>query len=291
MKKLIVGCGYLGRRVAAAWLEAGHEVFALTRSENNADELRTHGIQPIIGDVTNCSTLKQLPDIETAFYAVGWDRTSEKSMDEVYVTGLKNVLQELEGKVNRLIYISSTSVYGQADDSWIDENSPTEPTTPSGKISLDAERVVWDFFPRLSSAENCGANVLRLAGIYGPGRLIGRAAALKSEKPLTTNADGWLNLIHVDDAVQAVSACETRGILSETYLVSDDRPIQRREFYEALAALVGAPPPQFQTVENSTRQQSKRCSNRKIHTDLEIRLSYPTITEGLPHAVRSSDEK
>ncbi len=93
MSVLIVGCGYLGLRAATAWLAARRKVYSLTRSR--ADELRTYGIEPIIGDVLNPESLKALPQTDTVLYAVGLDRSAGKPMREVYVTGLGNVLGAL----------------------------------------------------------------------------------------------------------------------------------------------------------------------------------------------------
>ena len=93
MDKLIVGCGYLGRRVARAWLAEGDRVFALTRSPANAVELQGMGITPVIGDICHPDSLTELPAVHTVLFAVGYDRSSGKSQREVYVDGLKSVLQ------------------------------------------------------------------------------------------------------------------------------------------------------------------------------------------------------
>ena len=105
-RKLIIGCGYLGRRVARRWLAQRDAVFALTRSAERAGEFQASGIVPIVGDVTDPASLATIPDVETALYAVGLDRASGKSMREVYVGGLENVLNHLVGKVRKFLYIS-----------------------------------------------------------------------------------------------------------------------------------------------------------------------------------------
>jgi nucleoside-diphosphate-sugar epimerase len=265
---LILGCGYLGRVVARRWLAAGHRVAALTRSR--VDELRALGIEPIVGDVTDPGL--QLPAAETVLYAVGMDRSSGKTMREVYVGGLANVLAVLPG-VRRFIYVSSTSVYGQADGGWVDEASPTEPVEESGRVVLECERLLRDRRP--------DAIILRLAGIYGPGRVIRRAAVERGE-PLTADPDGWLNLIHVEDGAAAVVAAADRGELGAIYNVADDRPVTRREFYAEMAALVGAPAPRFAA---GTERSNRRVSNRRMRAGLGVELQFPDFRAGLRDAI------
>jgi len=228
---LIFGCGYLGRRVAARWIAAGHPVVALTRS--NSSTLAQLGIQPITGDILDPPSLRQFPTAATVLYAVGLDRTAGRSMRDVYVTGLGHVLDTLPA-CERFIYISSTSVYGQTDGEWVDENSPTEPTEPSGQVVLEAEQLLRSRMPT--------AIILRFAGIFGPGRL--RKQVMTGE-PITGDPDRWLNLIHVEDGVDAVLAAEARSEPGQTYNICDDEPLTRRGFYQRLAESLGAPPPRF----------------------------------------------
>src|SRR5688572_11770654 len=115
--KLIVGCGYLGMRVARRWLAAEEPVAAVTRYARRAEEFRATGILPIIGEVTQPASLQQLATLlgpgDTLLYAVGYDRSAGLAMEQVYVQGLQNVLAAIHPKIGRVIYISSTGVYGQ----------------------------------------------------------------------------------------------------------------------------------------------------------------------------------
>lgn len=287
MQKLIIGCGYLGERIARAWRRAGDDVWALTRSPARAEQFRAAGVTPVLGDVTQPETLQALPRTQTVLYAVGLDRTAGKSQREVYVDGLDNVLRVLSADVQRFISISSTSVYGQASGEWIDESSETVPVRPNGRVCLDAEQVVWKHFPRDQATATHGANILRLAGIYGPGRLLSRIEVLRSGEPVSGNPDAWLNLIHVDDAVRSVLACEQHGTPGEIYLVCDSMPVRRADYYRELAGLVGAPEPRFGKAEESAdgRVLNKRCSNHRIRDELRVELAFPTIHEGLKDAV------
>ena len=286
VSKLIIGCGYLGQRVAAEWIAQGHRVSALTRSEEHADRFRSQGIEPVIGDVTNCDSLSQLPEVETVLYSVGFDRGSGKSQREISVDGLENVLKQIASRFNRLIFISSTSVYGQSEAEWVDETSPTQPVRLNGKICLEAEGLVWKYSAHQEPGSSSTTSVLRLAGIYGPGRLLRRLDEVTSGKPMSGKPDAWLNLIHVDDAVRAILACEEQGQPGETYLVCDDKPITRREYYQSLAKLVSAEAPRF-TQNDESQSLNKRCSNRKLHEELKVELRFPTIRAGLPNAIPS----
>lgn len=283
MSKLIIGCGYLGKRVAAAWLQQGHAVTALTRSQKNADALATLGITPVVGDILQPETLKNLPAVDTLLYAVGFDRTTGHSQREVYVNGLDNVLNTLGKDIHRLIYISSTSVYGQQDGSIVDANSPTNPAPGSGKVCLEAEQTVWNNFGQRHLNKTC--IILRSAGIYGPDRLLRRIESLKQQEPITGNPDSWLNLVHVEDLSKAVLALESASNVSgKTYLACDDRPIHRREYYELLATLSEAPPPIFESAAETTTL-GKRCSNIQLKTDTAWQPVYSDILTGLPAAI------
>lgn len=290
MGKLIVGCGYLGLRVATAWIAAGNRVAALTRSAERAKQFANAGIQPIVGDICRPETLKSLPTAETVLFAVGYDRSSGYSQQAVYVDGLKNVLDCVASRTNRLIYISSSSVYGQSAGEWVDETSECQPVQPGGQCCLAAEKLVWTYFPDSNSQPvgDRSANVLRLSGIYGPGRLLSRVESLRAGEPLTGRGDAWLNLIHVDDGVRAVLAAERLGQPGQTYLISDNLPIQRAEYYGQLAALCGAPAPRFNPEVAASRGSggiNKRCRNQRMTDVLKVDLQYPTINEGLPQAI------
>lgn len=288
MRRLIIGCGYLGRRVASRWVAAGDQVVALTRSETNAATLRTLGISPLIGDVTDATTLQSLPECDTVLHAVGFDRAASATKREVYVDGLASVLRRMADRCGRFIHISSTSVYGQCNGEWVDEESQCDPQTDSGKICLDAENLVLEQF--LENTTAASRTVLRLSGIYGPDRLLSRIDQLRTGQPLPGPEDGWLNLIHVEDAAQTVITCVETEQPEPLYLVSDDRPVRRGDYYRLLASLVGAPEPAFDpdAVARHSRGINKRCRNRRLREQLRVTLAYPQIETGVAHAVNAS---
>lgn len=275
--KLIIGCGYLGSRVAQQWMGQGNRVFALTRTAARAGQLSRLGVTPLVGDVLVPDSLPALPQVETVLYAIAPDRKSGAVPREVSIRGLHNMLPRLAGAA-RLIYISSTSVYGQNGGEWVDENSPCEPESENGRICLEAEQILRRAAPPV--------NILRLAGLYGPGRLIARVDALRSGVPIGGNPEAWLNLIHVEDAAATVPACERHGKPGETYVVCDDRPIPRREYYELVARLAETPAPVFDGASGAASTElNKRCCNRRLHEALEVALRFPTIFEGVPQAL------
>lgn len=277
MTKLIVGCGYLGSRVARLWRDAGHEVFAMTRAPARAKQWGELGLRPIVGDVTCALKLDTLPAADTVLYAVGFDRGAGHDQREVYVDGLRNVLDALPRSVGRFIYISSTSVYGQNDGSWVDEASPCEPAGANGQVCLDAERLLQ------SHSLGKRATVLRLAGIYGPGR-IPRASALRAGEPIPAPPEGWLNLIHVDDAAAVVLAAEAAAQPAALYTVSDGAPVPRRDYYAELSRLLEAPPPRYDSTGGTPSRRAptdKRVGNARMLADLRVSLVYPSYREGL----------
>jgi nucleoside-diphosphate-sugar epimerase len=276
MRRLIIGCGYVGRRAADAWSRRGDEITVLTRSPDHAADFQRLGWQAILGDVTQPDSVANLPAVDTVLYAVGLDRRAGQSQRDVYVGGLRNVLDSPAARSHRFIYISSTSVYGQETGEWVDESSVCVPTTDSGRVCLEAEQLLRREVP--------SAIILRLAGIYGPDRLIARVESLLAAEPLGMNPDAWLNLIHVDDAVAVILASAERAPVGTTYLVADDRPNTRRQFYTQVTLLVGAPPPIF--LENDLpsgehQRLNKRCANRRLREDLGVVLKYPTTDSGL----------
>ncbi|MDA7875238.1 NAD-dependent epimerase/dehydratase family protein, partial [bacterium] len=125
MNRLVLGCGYLGLRVARLWRSQGDSVYAVTRCQNNAQRMKQEGIIPVIADITEPDSVQGLPQADTILFAVGMDRKKYDSVHSVYVDGLKNVLSGISIVPSQLIYVSSTGVYGNFDGAWIDENSPT----------------------------------------------------------------------------------------------------------------------------------------------------------------------
>jgi nucleoside-diphosphate-sugar epimerase len=276
--KIVVGCGYLGHRVAVAWRQAGFRVLVTTRSAARAATLARQGLEPLVVDVTRPDTLCQLPAADTLLYAVGYDASAGVSRQDVILGGVRNLLSSTSPLSGRLIFISSTGVYGQTDGQWVDEDSPCEPRRESGRLYRDAEALV--------RAHPLGrqAVILRLAGLYGPGR-IPHLTALQAGQRLRVATGGYLNLIHVDDAVRVVRAAESCA-LPNLFVVSDGMPVLRGDFYAEVARCLGvrahfeSPDPALAQVQRAA--SSKRVSNERLLRDLQITLQYPSYQEGVP---------
>lgn len=280
MKRLIVGCGYLGGRVAENWVRAGDDVFALTRSAKRAEMLAADGIQTLVGDVTDPSSMPDLPEVHTVLWAVGHDRQTAAPIEAVYVDGFAQLLARLHPNTQRVIYVSSTGVYGQQDGSWVDEHSECRPSRRGGKACLAAEEVL------LGTKWSKCALILRLAGIYGRRRLP-RLKQLLNRQSLTSDPEAVINLIHVDDAVATiVRAADLLLQLPRTYLVADGHPVVRRSFYEELAQRLNVPSPTFDSnasVSPDSRGSAnhKRVTNARMLNELGVQLQFPTYREGL----------
>ena len=276
MKRLIVGCGYLGRRVADLWHRAGDVVYVVTRNQSHGTEFQRLGLFPLLADVLAPQSLADLPEVDTVLFAVGYDRSTQASIHQVYVEGLHNLLDALPEQAGQVLYISSTGVYAESGGGWVDEHSPTRASREGTRACLDAENILQ------SHPRGIGYKILRLAGIYGPNR-IPRRDDLLAGRPLPVPAEGYLNLIHVEDATKVVDAAARRGE-SGIYPISDGAPTIRQDYLEELARLLGAPPPKFLSDVKSVSARgatSKRVKNDRMLRELGVQLIYPSYREGL----------
>ncbi|MCC9640762.1 SDR family oxidoreductase [Rhodopirellula sp. JC740] len=278
---LIIGCGYLGIRVGRQALQRGWTVSATTRSR--FDSLSHEGFTPVAFDWNDSRTFANLPTADNVLIAVAYDRNSRVERFTSQVDGLARLVRHLDQQATdepaRVTYISTTGVYHQTDGRWVDETSPTHPKREGGRAHLAAEA-------KLRSLR-CGKPTvtLRLAGIYGPDR-VPRAADVIAGKPIASPPDGYLNLIHVDDAATAVMNSFQHTPPESLYVVADDDPVIRREFYVEIAKQTRSPLPTFvdPSADSGVRFRSesdKRIWNRRVRRDLLPSLQYPTYREGL----------
>src|SRR5262249_53611926 len=170
---------------------------------------------------------------------------------------------------------------------WVDEVTPPAPRTESGRICLEAEARLVDWAKRGGKPEL--AVRLRFAGLYGPSRVVRRRLIVEGE-PIPGDPEKLLNLIHIDDTPSAAVAALSVAAPDPVYVVSDDRPVTRLEYYSLAASLLGAPEPVFVAPQTGSGDEgrdatSKRVVNRLMKKSLGVALAYPDITTGFPAAL------
>jgi nucleoside-diphosphate-sugar epimerase len=269
MRVLIAGCGDLGTEAGLRLAAAGHSVIGIRRSPDKLPP-------PIIGVRGDLAAgyLDELPDdVEVVAYTAAADDRSEAAYLGAYVAGPKHVLDALAragARPRRLLFVSSTAVYGVTDGSWVDEDTPTRPASVTGEVLVAAEQAVLD--------RADGPTALRLSGIYGPGRTrlidqVREGRAVIPDPPVHTNR------IHRNDAADAIVHLLTRREEpAALYLGSDDAPVEQGEVLRFLAEELQLPPPPVGPSERS-RGGDKRCRNTRL-VGTGFRFTYPTYREG-----------
>lgn len=271
----------MGLRLARFWAGRGHSVWVTSRSTSRVEEFQQGGLQGLLLDVTDVKQAT-LPEVDTIVFAVGYDRSSSHGIDEVYVDGLRHVLDRVvDRSLKHFIYLSSTGVYGDHEGGWVDERTPCAPIRAGGKACWQAEQLL-----QTHPATADRHVVLRLAGIYGPDRLL-QIAKLRAGEPLAVVPEAFLNLIHVDDVVRVVDRVVAEDVpLPSTLCVSDGQPVRRGDFYRHLATLAELPPPTFQPPPPDSPQAARARGDKRIRNDrllslCDFQLRFPSYREGL----------
>jgi len=282
MRALIVGCGYVGLPLGAELVRLGHEVFGLRRSASAENELKTAGIKPLIADITKPDELAGLPrDFDWVVNCVSSTGGNVEDYRQVYLQGTHNLIGWLSATPpKKFVYTSSTSVYGQTDGSQVKETSPTEPFAETAKVLLETERLLLTAV----ADRQVPAVILRVAGIYGPGRGHWFKQFLINEARIKGDGSLFLNMIHRDDVVGCIIAALKNGRVGEIYNAVDDEPVSQANFFQWLAAAVGKyPPPSIPDNPNENRKRgvtNKRVVNRKLKMELGYQFKYPNFRKG-----------
>ncbi|MDI9246555.1 NAD-dependent epimerase/dehydratase family protein [Marinobacter sp. CHS3-4] len=268
---LIAGCGKLGGTIASH-LAKEHTIYGLRR---NPDRVPT-GVHPVAADLLNPDQLRAvLPkELDLVIYCLTPVQYDESGYRDAFVTGLENLINAIgDQPVKRLIFISSSSVYSQDDDSWVDESSPTEPARASGQQILQGEQTALNSgFP---------ATVVRFSGIYGPSRKRFLQAVMEGEMDPASPAP-FSNRIHEADAAAAVCHLAEHALngqaLEPCYLASDSEPARLDEVVEWVRSQLPCKAPAA-GARKGGRAGSKRCSNQKLlQSGFEFR--YPNYRAG-----------
>jgi nucleoside-diphosphate-sugar epimerase len=284
MRVLIVGCGYVGFPLAVEMTKCRHEVFGLRRSHASDDSLLAAGVTPLHADIADASSLEGLPrDFDWIVNCVASGGGGAEDYRQLYLNGMRNLvawMSSWKNKTPRLVYTSSTGVYGQNDGSLVDESSPTQPATDTAKILVETERVLL----AAARAGQVSGMILRAAGIYGPERGYLLKQFLRGEARIEGDGSRTLNMIHRDDLIAAVIAGLERGRSGEIYNAVDDAPVSQRDFFKWLADTIGKPLPPVATAgETEARKRGltdKRISNAKLKRDLGFNFRYPDYRAG-----------
>lgn len=269
---VVVGCGDIGSRAALLLQQQGYRVYGLRRNPAHLPA----GVVPIAADLQDphCPSGWPTQSIDYLIYAVAAQGRTEEDYQQAYLQGQRHVyawLEQHQQQPKRIIFVSSTSVYGQADDSWVDEKSETQPETWSGQLMLAAERCAWQ--------SGYPATAVRLAGIYGPKRnLLIRQVR---DGYHAAGLHNFTNRIHADDAaglIAAIVQADAQGHAVESvYLGVDNLPVELAEVVAWLQQQLRVSA--VQGLQLKRRAGSKRCSNARAR-GLGWTPEYSSFREG-----------
>ena len=301
MRVVVVGCGYVGLGLAEQLAERGHAVTGVRRSDAGLDAIEAveervdgGGVDAVRADATEPASLGALPDADAVVFAASSGGRGAEAARAVYVEGLRNVIEAYAARrspPDRLVYTSSTGVYGDHDGAWVDEETPIDPTTDKTRVLAEAERTALE----TTGDAGIDGTVARFAGLYGPDRY---RLERYVEGPVTA---GYLNMLHREDAAGAIRhLLEADCARDEPVVVVDDEPVGKHAFADWLADECGVPRPakrskaeriaagELSAAAERRIRTSKRCSNERLRA-LGYEFAYPTFREGYRDAVRSFD--
>jgi nucleoside-diphosphate-sugar epimerase len=273
---LVAGCGYVGQAVAKLFLANGWEVEAWTRSPESAQRLsgRPYSSRAVDLSETN-QVAAHRADFDLVLHCVSTRGGDLEAYRGVYLNGARNLLRQVCDA--KLLFISSTSVYAQTDGEWVTEESQAAPETATGKVLREAEELV------LSS---CGT-VVRLGGIYGPGRSALLKKFLSGKAILDLENDRFVNEIHRDDAATAIRllALQSQSV-GQIYNAVDNEPTLQSDSYRWLAAKLERPAPPIGRSKSLRKrgQSNKRVSNAKLR-GLGWTPRFPNFAAGMENSV------
>ena len=283
-----MGCGDVGSRVNQL-LARRIRVVALTSSPERAPALREQGIVPLVGNLDNARSLQRLAGIAQRVIHLAPPPT-ENEQAWWCDPRTQRLVQALRKRSlpTALVYGSTSGVYGDCNGEWVNETRAVAPHTPRAQRRVDAEKSV-----RFLGRAGVKSSILRIPGIYAPGRVGGTPQArLKKGTPvLRSEDDVYTNHIHADDLARACLAALWRGKPQRIYHVSDNTQLKMGDYFDAAADLYGLPRPprvardgaqdQLPLMLLSFMSESRRLDNTRLLRELKLALWYPTVQEGL----------
>lgn len=286
-RAIIIGCGYVGERVAGAERDRGREVLAVSRNPERIQLLREAGVEALAADLDQPSSLPELPLAGAIVYYFAPPPPTGREDPR-----LGAFLGRLDARHTPevLVLISTTGVYGDCGGDWVDESRPPAPVAERARRRWHAEQQLTAKAQALSMRHV----VLRVPGIYGPGRLP-RARLQRGEPVLAEAAAPWSNRVHVDDLVRACLAAAARADACGVYNVTDGHPTTMTDYFNRAADALGlARPPQIDPHTAASElsagmlsylAESKRIDNRRMRTGLGVTPRYEDLDEGLAASV------
>jgi nucleoside-diphosphate-sugar epimerase len=288
---LIVGCGDVGQRAARA-LGQGRRarLLALTTDAHRREALRAQGITPLVGDLDHPASLQRLAGVATRVLHLAPPPAGEGPdwWLDPRTRALAHALWRRSAPLT-VVYASTSGVYGDCAGRWVGEATPVQPRTPRAWRRVDAEAMVrW--WGRITGSRS---TVLRIPGIYAPDREGGtpRARLERGTPVLRAQDDIYTNHIHADDLARACALALWRARPQRVVNVVDDTRLKMGDYFDLAADLYGLPRPpriardaagdQLPLMLLSFMNESRRLHNRRMKTELRLRLRYPTVAEGL----------
>ncbi len=277
----VVGCGDIGGRVARLWQARGLPVAALARSTETAARLRGLDVVPLDGDPDRPASL-MLASLGQALVYYFAPPPAQGVAD----TRMRHFTAALPADVARVVYLSTSGVYGDHGGALVDEETPPAPNTDRARRRLDAEETLR----RWGREHRVPVIVLRVGGIYGPGRW--PLERLRRGDPVLREEEcGYTNRIHADDLAAVCLAAGERGRADRIYNVSDGQDGTMTEYFYAVADHFGLPRPPAITLAEAKQQlspamlsyllESRRLDNRRMVEELGVVLRYPDLAAGL----------
>ena len=282
MRVLIVGCGYVGLPLGKELARQGHEVFGLRRSVLAAAELSAAGITPLHADITQPETLAKLPrDFDWVVNCAASGGGGADDYRKIYLAGNRHLVSWLaDAPPKKLVFTSSTSVYGQNDGSVVTEKNPAEPDADTAMVLVETEKLLLAEV----AARRFPAVILRVAGIYGPARGHWFKAFLRGEARMEDDGSRFLNMIHRDDLIGIIIAALHEAKAGEIFNAADNEPVSQLKFFEWLAAELKRPlPPKVAADVEVLRRRgvtNKRISNAKLLAELKYEFQFPDFRAG-----------
>lgn len=285
---LIVGCGDIALRVASL-LQTHYRILGLYRNLDSADHLRLHGIIPIYGNLDLPRSLEKLAGI--AQLVLHLAPPSSQGLYDCRTAHLLSALARRTKKhaailPQRLIYISTSGVYGDCHGALIDETHPVHPESDRAIRRIDAERRIRNWGKR----NHISVSILRVPGIYAANRL--PLTRLREGHPaLLDTEDSYTNHIHADDLAQIIYAALRHARPNRIYHTCDDSHLKMGEYFDLVADHFGLPrSPRITRIQAqkqisptmlSFMKESRRLKNQRLRKELHVKLLYPTVYDGI----------